>query len=53
MTTFLAIIGAWFLASIPFGIMMARFCSIGQDCTIGQDRDLTEHLIVPRDRGEQ
>lgn len=40
MTTILLWLGVWFLASIPFGIMLGRFIAAGND--------LTEHLIVPR-----
>lgn len=31
MTTFLAIVGAWFLASIPFGVMAGLFIAAGRD----------------------
>lgn len=42
MTTIIAFLGVWFIASAPFGIMAGRFIAAGQ-----RD-DLAEHLIVPR-----
>ncbi len=42
--TILAFLGLWFLVSIPFGIFLGRFVAAG---------DLTDHVIVPRDRGDE
>ena len=42
--TILAFLALWFLASIPFGIMMGRFCA---------RRDLAHYVIAPSDRGDR
>ena len=43
MTTVLTVLAVWFLASIPFGILMGRFIAAGQS------GDLSRYLANPKD----
>lgn len=43
MSTVLIVLAVWFLASIPFGILMGRMIAAGQS------GDLSRYLLTPKD----